>query len=91
MASVREFFPSRLLLWVLIPNLWKAMRRIPLTSDQNLRDFCERRVENIFGSLQLLAFAKVTLLVVQKKKKKKSSARDPDLADTCFCEQPSPV
>lgn len=36
--------------------------------DQNLRDFCERYIENIFGNLQLLTFAKVTLLVVQKKK-----------------------
>jgi len=45
-------------------------------------------MKNIFGNLQLLAFAKVTLCVAQKKKR---SARDPDLANPRLCEHPSPV
>lgn len=33
----RSFFPSCLLLWVLIPYPWKAMRRLPLTSAEPKR------------------------------------------------------
>lgn len=61
-ASVKEFLPSCLLLWVLIPNLWKSIRRLPLTLDQKLRDFCKRYIENILVIYSFLHLQKLLCL-----------------------------
>lgn len=50
-ASVKEVFPSCLLLWVFIPYPWEAVRRLPLTLHQNPRDFYGRCIWSIFGDV----------------------------------------
>lgn len=50
-ASVKEVFPSCLLLWVLLPYPWKAVRRLPLTLHQNLKEFSGRYIGSIFGDV----------------------------------------
>lgn len=50
-ASVKEVFPSCLLLWVFIPYPWEAVRRLPLTLHQNPRDFYGRCIWSSFGDV----------------------------------------